>query len=51
MANERMKPASEGDRLVLTSAKPVPATMILVIVCTMARTQLNTDEEGQHDTC
>jgi len=43
MAKERMKPACEGDRSVLTNAKPVPATMTLVMVCTMARTRLNTN--------
>ena len=38
-----MKPACEGDKSVRTNAKPVPATMTLVMVCTIARTRLNTD--------
>jgi hypothetical protein len=43
MAKERMKPACEGDKSVRTNANPVPATMTLVMVCTIARTRLNTN--------
>jgi hypothetical protein len=43
MAKESMKPACEGDKSVRTNANPVPATMTLVMVCTIARTRLNTN--------
>jgi len=42
MAKERMKPACDGDKSVRTRANPVPATIRLVMVCTIARTRLNT---------
>jgi len=42
MAKDRMNPACDGDKSVRTNANPVPATITLVIVCTIALTRLNT---------